>query len=301
MKLLLENVWIAPGVERVQVCGFERPDWIIYGLVDPITGNVRYVGKTAQSPEERLKGHLAGSIRKNHHLGCWLRKLRRAGLTPIMCMLKHGWGEGWEQEERKWINGPWARVLTNTAEGGEGLTSVGFRRIWDRIPTERRSEIARKRRMALSPERRSAICRKPMAVVIARLVDADSIDEKTKADRRAAALATKKARGTNRKPKYQLISDVAKQRCSDPIYAAKHFQPQEMQRRIMARWAGRAAPPQDAPAIIIEAVANGLTRPRIAQALGVGKGKLRDWLRSPEHGPALRAAFLEGWTLYQTR
>lgn len=63
---------------------------------------------------------------------------------------------------------------------------------------------------------------------------------------------------------------------------------------IAARWADRDAPPPNAAAIIEQAAANGCTRSVIAHALGVGRGKLREWLASPEHGPALQAAMSLG-------
>lgn len=63
---------------------------------------------------------------------------------------------------------------------------------------------------------------------------------------------------------------------------------------ISARWRDRDAPPANAAAIIERAAADGCTRTLIANALGVGKGKLREWLESPEHGPALQAALAAG-------
>src|ERR1035438_10375285 len=63
---------------------------------------------------------ISQTIKEETRCGQWLRKLKQEGLQPVMCILKHGWGDGWEQEERKWINGPWRVALTNHAAGGEG-------------------------------------------------------------------------------------------------------------------------------------------------------------------------------------
>lgn len=63
---------------------------------------------------------------------------------------------------------------------------------------------------------------------------------------------------------------------------------------IAARWADRDVPPANAAEIIERAAASGCTRAVIARALGVGRGKLRQWLDSPEHGPALQAAMASG-------
>ena len=63
---------------------------------------------------------------------------------------------------------------------------------------------------------------------------------------------------------------------------------------IAARWADRDAPPANAASIIEGAAASGCARSVIARALGVGRGKLRQWLEAPEHGPALQAAMASG-------
>ncbi len=65
-------------------------------------------------------------------------------------------------------------------------------------------------------------------------------------------------------------------------------------RATAARWADRAAPPANAAEIIQRAAAAGCTKANIARALGVGGYKLRQWLESPEHGPALQAAMAAG-------
>jgi len=58
----------------------------IYGLVDPRTNQVRYVGK-ANNPEERLKGHLR-ECRRKLPVYAWIRKLGKLGLSPELRILK---------------------------------------------------------------------------------------------------------------------------------------------------------------------------------------------------------------------
>jgi len=51
----------------------------IYTLSHPVTGQVRYVGKTVEMLKNRLAGHLRekGTCHKNH----WIAQLRAEGLT----------------------------------------------------------------------------------------------------------------------------------------------------------------------------------------------------------------------------
>ncbi len=62
-------------------------------------------------------------------------------------------------------------------------------------------------------------------------------------------------------------------------------------RAIAARWRDRAAPPANAAAIIQKACENGCNLGQVAEALGVGRGKLREWL---DKYPELQAAMTEG-------
>ena len=49
---------------------------IIYGLICPITNNIRYVGQTTQKLNNRFIQHKTCSIKSKTHLGNWLRKLK---------------------------------------------------------------------------------------------------------------------------------------------------------------------------------------------------------------------------------
>ena len=51
----------------------------IYSLSDPVTGKIRYVGKTTNAAS-RLRSHR--NDRQHTHKGCWVRSLRAAGLWP---------------------------------------------------------------------------------------------------------------------------------------------------------------------------------------------------------------------------
>lgn len=87
----------------------------IYGLTDPKTGEVRYIGK-ANDPEKRLAGHMRDMTRRNTPLYCWMRKNGKPGLVVLSenC-------QDWKSEERRIIaeyRAASARLL-NVADGGD--------------------------------------------------------------------------------------------------------------------------------------------------------------------------------------
>ena len=104
----------------------ELPDgWhYIYGLYDPRTYELRYVGKS-DKPRQRLAGQL-NEARGTHRCN-WIQQLKRAGLRPLQVILDASPpGPGWEVVERAYIAG--ARVagyrLTNGTDGGEGVPGL---------------------------------------------------------------------------------------------------------------------------------------------------------------------------------
>jgi len=99
--------------------------WTIYGLTDPTSGSVRYVGVTCQGVKERFRKHCSPSEarREGHtHKGRWLASLRSQGLSPGILTLEVC-GENWADRERHWIAS--FENLTNITEGGDG--TVGRR------------------------------------------------------------------------------------------------------------------------------------------------------------------------------
>lgn len=55
----------------------------IYVLCDPITGELRYVGKTIQTLEKRLNHHVS-DVRELNHRSNWILSLRMDGLKPTI-------------------------------------------------------------------------------------------------------------------------------------------------------------------------------------------------------------------------
>lgn len=90
----------------------------IYGLYDPRTGALRYIGK-ANDATKRLKSHLRDASRRDTPVYRWLRKLRADGLAPQMLVLEAA--KDWREAERRLIALSRARgdSLLNVADGGD--------------------------------------------------------------------------------------------------------------------------------------------------------------------------------------
>lgn len=99
----------------------------IYGLTDPRTMEVRYVGKS-NNPKARLAIHLLGTTIEryadNPHKTNWLKSLRSLDLDPILAILEIVPIEKWQEREIWWIAELRSRgsKLTNATYGGEGGT-----------------------------------------------------------------------------------------------------------------------------------------------------------------------------------
>lgn len=98
----------------------------IYGLVDPNTNKIRYVGKT-QNLDERFQAHFRPSIlkprtRKNN----WIKSLIWKNQKPRLVILEMTTKENWQEREQYWI----AHLrklnykLTNSTDGGEGMLNA---------------------------------------------------------------------------------------------------------------------------------------------------------------------------------
>ncbi|WLB14814.1 NUMOD3 domain-containing DNA-binding protein (plasmid) [Bradyrhizobium elkanii] len=97
----------------------------IYILRCPITGEIRYVGKTSHDLIWRLKAHISEASRRTKDYRCkWIRSLIDQGLNPIIeldCVVPAG--QSWQEVERARIahyRSIGCRLANGTA-GGEGL------------------------------------------------------------------------------------------------------------------------------------------------------------------------------------
>jgi hypothetical protein len=92
---------------------------VIYGLTDPRTGEVRYIGK-ANDAAKRLQGHLRDERRRQTPLYSWVRKLAGREPTPRLIVLEVC-GADWREPERRLIATARARGdrILNLADGGD--------------------------------------------------------------------------------------------------------------------------------------------------------------------------------------
>ena len=97
--------------------------FVIYSLSDPITNEVRYIGK-ANELYTRIRRHIQTSrLNCNTHKNAWLKSLIKNGLYPKVCIIeKHQSNIYLNEAEIKWIsyyhnNGG---NLTNGTLGGDG-------------------------------------------------------------------------------------------------------------------------------------------------------------------------------------
>jgi hypothetical protein len=93
----------------------------IYGLADPKTLVLRYVGKS-RNPYKRVKEHLyeAKTSKQRTYKNNWIRSLPCA---PACVILEAVPEDCWQECERKWISLLRSRMsLVNGSDGGEGVT-----------------------------------------------------------------------------------------------------------------------------------------------------------------------------------
>jgi hypothetical protein len=100
----------------------DTPNNIIYGLIDPRTRLVRYVGQSCRGLD-RVRRHRWKSSKDGTHCARWIRSLRRDGLEFDATVLERVEGsEDLNTAERYWI--AYGRAsgwpLTNLTSGGDG-------------------------------------------------------------------------------------------------------------------------------------------------------------------------------------
>ncbi len=95
----------------------------IYGLTDPVTGDVRYVGQTTQSLQDRLCQHATSKQRT--HTVSWISSLAARGLRPNICELDTAEDrEKLDAAECRWIDQAKAigwRLTNHRAGGSNGI------------------------------------------------------------------------------------------------------------------------------------------------------------------------------------
>jgi hypothetical protein len=95
---------------------------IIYGLVCPLEGEIKYIGKTKGDPDARLRQHINVAHKKKHLGGknLWIRSLHKEGHVPLVKILEECEGDSWLEREKYWIKYfSEGMFLFNVTPGGE--------------------------------------------------------------------------------------------------------------------------------------------------------------------------------------
>ena len=96
----------------------------IYGLIDPFSHKIRYIGKSIR-PKERLSNQCnehSKTYRSN-----WIQSLLNKGKKPIQVILETlNDDEDWQKSERKWIYvaRKYGWDLVNCTDGGDGVLNL---------------------------------------------------------------------------------------------------------------------------------------------------------------------------------
>lgn len=88
----------------------------IYGLVDPVTNQLRYIGKS-DNPRVRYRKHVTD--KSGSHKSNWIQQLRKSGQLPWMIIIDVVPSCDWQRYERDLIECG-CEHLTNIATGGIG-------------------------------------------------------------------------------------------------------------------------------------------------------------------------------------
>jgi hypothetical protein len=121
----------------------------IYGLSDPVTGALRYVGK-ANNAQARLKSHLRDCRRRKTPVYSWMRKLLNSGGVPALVILAECSQEDWPFVEQSMIAAKRLEgaKLLNLAKGGdEPFCSTATRQANGRAVAKLRVSDERKARV----------------------------------------------------------------------------------------------------------------------------------------------------------
>lgn len=119
-----------------------EPQHYIYGLWDPTTGELRYVGKSDR-PRERLSDQL--KEKAGTHRCHWVQSLVAQGLAPDQRIIDAvPFGDDWQAVERAYIAGAKTAGcrLTNATVGGDGVVGLSG----DSLTRLRRTWVGRKHR-----------------------------------------------------------------------------------------------------------------------------------------------------------
>lgn len=116
----------------------------IYCLIEPITEQIKYIGKTKQPLNKRLSAHLCESNKLNTKKNTWLKSLKNKGLKPKIEELDIVLESEWEFWEMHWISlfKSWGFELKNADGGGKGMSSEFMKKNNPMFKKENREKIS---------------------------------------------------------------------------------------------------------------------------------------------------------------
>jgi hypothetical protein len=126
---------------------------IIYGLSDPMTNELRYVGKTARKLSKRLSEHIYSPKRNN--CKSWIKSLNKKGHRPEIFEIERYDSQQDGSNAEVFLISYFKSIgcrLTNLTKGGEGV--VGYKCTKEQTERRRKKAIGNKSRTGIkeSPE-----------------------------------------------------------------------------------------------------------------------------------------------------
>lgn len=128
----------------------------LYGLLDPRTQELRYVGKTVGPLKVRFNKHLYTSKKKDTHRACWFQSVLASGHMPIIELLETVEGDGAAAEIAMiGIARSLGCRLTNETKGGDG--ALGYRHTAEGIAKTAAASRGRPQSAAARKQRSEAL------------------------------------------------------------------------------------------------------------------------------------------------
>lgn len=134
-----------------------RKDFIIYGLVDPRTKEVRYIGQSINGIR-RLQEHASAAKRgEKGRKANWIRSLQRLGLSFKTVIIERTERDKLNEREKFWISIYKSFCdLTNISDGGDSDIEALTKRVITPAERQKRSENAKARWAVMSEEDKAA-------------------------------------------------------------------------------------------------------------------------------------------------
>lgn len=197
--------------------------FLVYGLVDPRTGEVRYIGRSSSGLRRPRMHFFPSKLTERNHKANWMRSLLSAGVRPEIIVLEEfAFAADTVVAECFWIAQArglgWS--LTNQTDGGEGASgAIRSPETRARISRAVREHLATSGvREQLSTAQRARFARAPVSTETRAKISANGRGRTLSADHRAKISTASQ----NRSPEYRAkISAANRARVVSPETRAK--------------------------------------------------------------------------------